>query len=64
VNRNQPLNNYSLVQNDDELFVALEANKRYAFEQRVLIVSVSVTPDFKYSFTIPADATIKIDNED
>jgi len=44
--------------------IALEANKRYAFEQRVLIVSDSVTPDFKYSFTIPADATIKIDNED
>jgi len=60
----EALNDNNTVQNDDELFVALEANKRYAFEQRVLIVADSVKPDFKYTFDVPTGATIKINSND
>jgi len=60
----EALKNNAVLQNDDELFVALEANKTYEFEQRVLVVADSKIPELKYTFEIPTNATIRIGNED
>jgi len=59
----ETLNNNIILQNDDELFVALEANKIYAFEFRPFLIS-NGSPDFKYSFAAPTGANVRInDNE-
>ena len=47
----------STLQDDDELKVALSANKTYGIMLFILLES-SFTPDYKHAFTIPSGATI------
>lgn len=50
---NETVNNSNVLQNDDHLKVALEANKAYSFELKIWLSS-GATPDFKYTFTMPS----------
>lgn len=47
------------LQNDDELFIALEANKTYAFEFFLLVLT-NAAPDFKWAITGPSGATGRV----
>lgn len=55
------VNNSNTQQDDDELFVALNANKTYGFLV-VLFWNVGAIPDLLYGFTAPTDATGKYTN--
>jgi hypothetical protein len=59
----QTVNNSSTLVNDDELTVALSANKRYMIWMNVFFVS-SNTPDFKCSLTLPSGTTQKVISND
>ena len=50
------VNNSTTLQDDDELFVALEANKTY-FGTLTIFLQSNATADFKHSFSIPTGAT-------
>lgn len=54
----ETVNNSAAFQNDDVLFLAMAANKRYRFEASVLYTSPAA-PDFKFQFTFPAGATAR-----
>jgi len=51
----ETINSSTVLQNDDELTVALDANSSY-FAAIFLGFNSDATPDFKYSFTIPTGA--------
>jgi len=55
----QDISSQTTVQNDNELFFTMVANKLYLFEIYIIYSSPagSTTPDFKWQFTIPATAT-------
>lgn len=57
----ETVNNSDTLQNDNDFFVALEANKSYSFDMMLFLVSGG-TPDFKYAFTVPTGATIRIND--
>lgn len=48
----------AVLQDDDHLFAPLAANKTYAFEANLAVVSAT-TPDYKLAFTVPAGATLR-----
>lgn len=50
------VNNSTVLQDDDELFVPLNINKTYSY-RLVLMVNSSTSADFKYGFSIPSGAT-------
>ncbi len=52
----ETINSSSTLQNDDELTIAVSANKRYYFNLYLYFLS-DTTPDFKYAFTVPASTT-------
>lgn len=52
------VNNSTILQNDDELGIAVEANKLYLFRLRLRLVSTAVA-NFKFAFTIPAAASMR-----
>ena len=52
----ETINNSSVLQDDNELFIPLEANKIYGYELKLFYSSPTDT-DFKYAFTIPTGAT-------
>jgi len=52
----QIINNTTTLTDDDELLVALSANKLYAF-QLIFYSEMSVTADMKFNFSIPAGAS-------
>lgn len=52
----ETINSSTVLQDDDELFVALNANKIYTW-LLLFYVNSGATPDFKYAFSIPAGAT-------
>ena len=47
-----------VLQDDDDLVVALKANTVYHFEGRLHMESSSAVPDFKYTFSVPAGSTV------
>lgn len=53
------VNNSNTLQNDDHLFLALEALLIYEFEAVLSTSTVSTTPDIKVAFTVPAGAAIR-----
>jgi hypothetical protein len=57
----ETVNNSTTLQNDDELFLAVEANASYWLNLR-LIMNSGTTPDFKMLFTFPAGLTMKLHN--
>jgi len=57
------VNNSSVLQDDDELFSTLAINKTYFF-QLLIFYESNVTPEFKYAFTVPAGATVRIIDDD
>lgn len=52
----ETVNNSSAIQNDDELFIALEASTLYYIEVDVIWTS-GATPDFKFDFSCPSGLT-------
>lgn len=52
----ETINNTSVFQDDDELFVSLEANVVYLARVHIVYNS-GATPDFKYAFTLPSGTT-------
>lgn len=48
------------LQNDDELFLPLQANQSYIIEGFVFMMAGGSTPDCKVAFTVPAGATMII----
>lgn len=53
----EAVNNSTALQDDDELFFAVEANEVWKFD--ILLITYSHgTPDFKYAFTIPVAGAI------
>lgn len=52
----ETVNNSAALQNDDELFVSVEANATYDLDMLVRWSSAA-TPDFKFDFTIPTLAS-------
>ncbi|HVE27783.1 MAG TPA: hypothetical protein VNC22_20395 [Sporichthya sp.] len=55
---NETVNNSSTLQNDDEIFLAVEASCVYHFELRISSDS-GTTPDLKLGFTYPTGTTIR-----
>jgi hypothetical protein len=54
------VNNDNTVNNDDELFISMGANEAWEFEAFVIAsVGTSAAPDFKFTFAVPAGATIR-----
>jgi hypothetical protein len=53
----ETVNNSATLQNDDELFVAVEASLTYDFEAEIFYNS-GTTPDFKFGWTFPAGLTM------
>lgn len=51
----ETINSSTTLQDDDELTVAVEANKRYRVLCMIRLTS-DPAPDFKYAFTVPTDA--------
>ncbi len=54
----ETINDSAVFQNDNELVFTLVANTSYVFELLLLLNAVSVTPDFKFQWTVPAGATM------
>lgn len=54
----EPLNTNASVQDDDHLFVAVEASKTYAVYGRLWWTSTSQTPDIRVGFSGPTGATM------
>ena len=54
----ETVNNSATYQNDDYFVAAVEANKTY-WVHLFLVMETSITPDFKFIFTVPTSATIK-----
>jgi hypothetical protein len=52
----ETVNNSAAMQNDDHLFLSVEANSQYRIEAR-LRQSSGTTPDFKFQFTLPSGAS-------
>jgi len=52
----ETVNGSAALQNDDELFLTVEANAKYRFMARILFTS-NTTADFKFGFTYPSGAT-------
>lgn len=52
----ETVNNSAVLQNDDQLVAAMVASATYRFHLR-LIINSGTTPDFKFTFTLPAGAT-------
>lgn len=46
------------LQNDNQLFLAVEANATYAFDGLLVYTCASATPDVMFAFSFPAGATI------
>lgn len=57
---NETINNVGALQNDDVLFVSVEANAVYEFKLRAIINS-GTTPDFKMGWTFPTGLTMSYD---
>jgi len=57
---NEIVNNSTVLQNDDQLALAIEANTTYKGKLR-LIVNSPTTADFKCKFTFPAGMTASIE---
>jgi len=57
--KDETLNNYNTLQNDDELLAALDANKVYSWEARIFTTADSSTPDIRWAMDVPAGATIR-----
>ncbi len=55
---NETVNNSAVLQNDDELFVAVEASCVYHMELRLSYTS-GTTPDLKIAWTYPTGTTIR-----
>lgn len=53
---NETVNNSAVLQNDDALVLTMEASSSYLLSLR-LIVNTGTTPDFKFTFTVPAGTT-------
>lgn len=53
---NETINNSAVLQNDDALVLAVEANSTYLVDLR-LIINSNTTADFKMTFTVPAGAS-------
>lgn len=53
---NETVNNSAVLQNDDALVLAVSASSTYLLSLR-LIVNSGTTPDFKFTFTVPAGTT-------
>ena len=53
----ETVSNNNTPQDDDQLFIALEANSRYLF---ILFMSIEIkaASDFRFDFTVPLGATI------
>lgn len=49
------------LQDDDHLFFPVEANCRYVISGQIWVAAVSATPKLKFSFSLPAGATIDWD---
>ena len=54
----ETLNTNAVLQDDDDLVLAMAANKRYSF-QAVIFYNSAATPDFKFGFSYPALATAR-----
>jgi hypothetical protein len=54
----ETVNNSTTLQNDDDLLAAMATTSYYVFECYVLVTS-GTTPDFKCTFTVPANATMR-----
>lgn len=52
----ETVNNSAVLQNDDALLLAMSASSTYLLDLR-LIVNSGTTPDFKFTFTVPASTT-------
>lgn len=52
----ETVNNSAVPQDDDHLFLDLEANARYIVDLFLIYVSVTATPDLRLQFTIPSGA--------
>lgn len=52
------VNNSAVLQNDDELFIALEANKTYEISGHLVFITTTSAIDAKVALTCPAGATI------
>jgi hypothetical protein len=57
----ETVNNSTTLQDDDELFLSVEANAKYWLDMR-LLMSSGTTPDFKMLFTFPSGLTMKLHN--
>ena len=55
---NETLNAVAVAQNDDELFVSVDASCVYRLETRLSFVS-GITPDLKINWTYPVGTTIR-----
>ena len=53
----ETVNNSTVLQNDDELTLAVEANTLYLLNI-ILVTNSGATPDFKFKITLPAGATM------
>jgi hypothetical protein len=53
----ETVNNSTTLQDDDELFITVEANKDYIFDM-VFLFDSGTTPDFKYAFSVPSGASL------
>lgn len=54
---NETVNNSAVLQNDDELAIAVEANLTYDFDAEIIYNS-GTTPDIKFAWTFPAGLTM------
>lgn len=54
---NETVNNSTVMQDDDALVIAVEANARYSF-LLMLSIQIKAASDFKYQFTVPASTTL------
>jgi hypothetical protein len=54
---NETVNNSTTLQNDDELFIAVEASVTYDFEAEIIYNS-GATPDLKFGWTFPSGLTM------
>jgi hypothetical protein len=56
----QPVTNNATFQNDNTLAITLAANSTYQIEGSISYLTTSNAADFKYTFTIPAGATVSL----
>jgi hypothetical protein len=55
----ETVNNSNVMQNDDELLLAIAANEVWAFDLVLFYASATATPDGKYQITGPAGSTLR-----